>query len=181
MGKGGAPDRAAGAHDLSSFEQQLSLDVTRAGCISVGATAYGACSKSVAPGGTVTAPCSGAVMCVAWSQYSGNANPGISATGCLIDAYTQPGGAGHKVVRTEYAQGNSTPLMSTNVTTTDGVQSLAPSATTTTTASGATWVSALQLTITSSGVSATSNRPTATLQMRPLTADPGAQQVTVQC
>jgi prepilin-type N-terminal cleavage/methylation domain-containing protein len=183
LGTGGAPDRAAGAHDLSSFEQQLSMDVTRASCISVGSSAYGACAHSVAPGGTVIASCSSAVLCVAWPQYSGNANPGISAIGCLFDAYTQPGGSGKKVVRTEYVvmQGTAQSLARVNVTTADGVQSLAPTVTSTSTSSGVVWVSSIQMTVTATGVKGGSTRPSGTLQMRPLTVDPGAQQETVQC
>jgi prepilin-type N-terminal cleavage/methylation domain-containing protein len=176
VGHGGAGDRAAGARDISSFEQQLSMDVTRAGCLSVGGAAYGACSQSVARGGAVISQCSTAVLCAAWSQSSRVSQ----VVGCHVDVYTQPSGAGKKVVRTEYkaSSGTLTGLAAVNVTTADGVSMTATPATVTP-ASGGTWLSLLSVTITSSGV--VKSPPTGTLQLRPLSVDPGGQAETVLC
>ena len=179
VGSGGAQVRAAGAHDLSSFEQQLSLDVARAGCVTLGATPYGACAQSVAPGGTVIATCRAAVICLAWSQYSG------TNSGCQVDAFTQSGGAaGGSVVRNEYLASNwSTTIAHVNVTTTYGVTKLTPTTTPASPSppSGVSWISQLQMSITSLPVPASLNPPTAVLIMSPVTADPGGQAETVLC
>lgn len=176
VGVGGSQARAAGAHDLSAFEQELSIDVTRASCISLGtaATTYGACSQSIIPSGVEAATCSAAVLCVGWSQSSGN------NVGCEVDAYTEPSGGG-KVVRSVYLTPNwTTPIQSVNVTTTYGVIKLAPSVTQFSAVSG-TWVKQLAVTVTAKGVSASSNPPTGTLTVVPLTTDPGGQAETVLC
>lgn len=177
VGHGGAGDRAAAARDLSSFEQQLSMDISRAGCISVGSTAYGACSHSVAPSGTVISACASAKLCVAWSQIVGS--PG-APVGCHIDAYTQPGGAKAKVIRTEYLGSTSTALHGASVTTADGVTlAIATSPPPQPPFSGTQWVAQVTATITGAGV--VNSPPSAVLQMQPMTADPGAQTETVLC
>lgn len=175
VGTAGAQVRAGGAHDLSTFEQQLSLDVARAGCVTVGSTAYGACSQSIAPGGSVIATCRAAVICLAWSQYSG------ANTGCQVDAFTQAAGGG-SVVRNQYLASNwSTTIAHVNVTTAYGVTSLRPTITAASTPSGSSWLSQVQVSIKSLPLANNPNPPAATLVMKPVTADPGGQTETVLC
>lgn len=181
LGRGGAGDRAAGAHDLSAFEQQMSMDVTRSACIELAGTAYGACTHSIKPSGIVSqCSASGVKLCVAWNQFSD------SPADCHVAVYTLVS-PGNTVRRTEYTASGGTLTASSahNVTTVaDGV-TLTLTPTTSSPPSGVTWLSKLQVEITTNGVANNAAAATAAghdaLTIHPLALDPGNQPEVSRC
>jgi prepilin-type N-terminal cleavage/methylation domain-containing protein len=169
FGNSHTQDRLAGAHDEMAFEQLLSRDVSRSGCVWIPAsTKYGSCAQGFANSG-VTNSCSGAILCLGWPQWL---VAGSSWT-CEVAVYSQDASKSPTVVRRqEYSSpssGSGFAAVTGGGVSTDPVTA-SISLQTTTAPSGQPWVASLTASLTGTGVIA--NRPVATLVMRPVAVDP---------
>ena len=172
LGRGGAADRSAGAHDFSAFEQQMGEDASQAACIRFTSTSYGTCSSAV------VSTCGSAVVCFAWSQFSD------SPATCRAATYSYASGVGTPVTRSEYA---GTMLLTTHHVTAphprDAASALGARVVMTavgpkTTPTGASWMTQLRVDLTATGLT---QSLTDTIYLSPFTADPGGQKETSLC
>ncbi len=172
LGNGGAPDRIAGTHDLSSFEQKLGGDVAHAACISKSpassANSLGTCT--ILLGGTPVA-CSSAstsFLCVAWPVWA--------AGTCHTAVYSQSAGV---ITRSEYSGASR---LATIHVSTDSVTATA-SLTTTPSPSNPSknWVSLVSVAVTSLAIPATKSPPSGTFRLHPVAMDPTTATVTPLC
>jgi prepilin-type N-terminal cleavage/methylation domain-containing protein len=172
LGKGGAADRLTGAHDLSTFEQQLSQDASRASCIrKPGSWAYpnkfasGPEGNFLCTAGFASASsCTGTLLCVGWPEV-----PQSGDASCRVAVYSQSSGI---VRRTEYLvpPGGSPTAQNAHNVTAGRVTVTVATPTTVTAPGGYTWVTLATVTVTSTGVS--KNAPTSRLLLHPVAADP---------
>jgi prepilin-type N-terminal cleavage/methylation domain-containing protein len=166
IAKGGVQDRLAGAHDLSSLEQVLGRDGSRAACIQgPGGTVYGhaSCAAAINQAG-----CSADSLCFAWPQFDG------TSWSCHVALYSPISGAvGHIVTRKEFSAASpisTIPETVDNVTVTIG-QADAATVSDGTPSPPYMWLRSLPLTIQATGV--TANQFSQTLTLHPVASDPG--------
>jgi prepilin-type N-terminal cleavage/methylation domain-containing protein len=166
IAKGGPQDRLAGAHDLSSLEQVLGRDGSRAACIQVpGGTVYGhaSCSTAISQTG-----CSADSLCFAWPQFDG------ASWSCHVALYSPISSTvSHIVTRKEFSAASP---ISTIPETVDNVIVTVGHADEVTVSDGTpsppyAWLQSLLVTIEATGVS--TNQFSQALTLHPVASDPG--------
>ena len=172
LGNGGASDRIAGTHDLSSFEQQLGGDIAHAACISKSpassANSLGTCTTLL--GGTPAAcgSASTSFLCVAWPVWT--------AGTCHTAVYSQSGGV---VTRAEFSGASR---LTTIHVSTDSVTATANLTTTPSPSNPSkNWVSLVSVTVTSLAIPAAKSPPSGTFRLHPVAMDPTTATVTPLC